>query len=266
MNPREYFQEPFDCPVCGQDLAPSGSFLYCRNRSCGARSTGVVKVWVAKLGLLHWGDTLIESLTSGDSPAVSDLPDIYDLTVEDLVMHSSGLKFAQKCYDILHSNKKMKLETIISSVNIPNLGIATAIDLVQAGYNSIDRLLSATASDFEKVPNIGSKTAQSIAFELQDRAEMLRTLISKLEIISEITDGKLSGKSFCITGSTRTPRKALQKMVIDNGGIVKESVVSGLSFLITNEDLTSFTSDKARKAAKFGTRVISESDFLGMVG
>jgi len=80
-----------------------------------------------------------------------------------------------------------------------------------------------------------------------------------------VQDGKLVGKSFCITGSTKVPRKALQKIVVDNGGIVKESVVSGLSFLITNEDLSSFTSDKVKKAQKYNTSVISEADFLRMV-
>jgi DNA ligase (NAD+) len=251
--------------MCGHQVTPSGSFLYCRNRSCGARSTGLIKVWVGKLGLLHWGDALIESLTGGDDPAVSDISDLYELSVEDLVMHSSGLKFAQKCHQTLHSNKKMKLETMISSVNIPNLGISTAVDLVQNGFDTLDKLLSGSAADFEKVPNIGSKTAQLISFELQDRSEMLRNLVGKLELVSESSDAKLRGMSFCVTGSTGVPRKALQKMVIDNGGVVKESVVSGLSFLITNEDLSSFTSDKARKAAKYGTKVISEADFLRMV-
>jgi DNA ligase (NAD+) len=260
-----YFQAPDFCPACSHPLTEDGSFLFCRNLLCGAKSTGNVKVWVSRLGLLHWGDAIIENLTRGDEAPVKELADLYDLSLEDLAVASSGLKMAKKCHDTLHSAKEMTFETFLSSLNISNLGISTATDLVQNGICDVDMFCSVDIPGLENIPNIGKKSAESIYNQKFSRQEEIRNLASRVTI-KRSTGGVLSGKSFCITGSTTIPRKALQKKISDNGGIVKESVVSGLSYLITNEDRSTFTSDKIKKAQKYGVTVITEVEFTGMVG
>jgi len=253
---RTFFRSPDLCPSCGGIVKDEGSLLYCYNKSCPSKATGSIKVWISKLGLLHWGDSLIESLTSGQNPLVNSVSDLYDLTVVDIAKHSSGIKFAQKCYDVLHSQKSIKIELVLSSLNIPGCGVSTATDIVHFGYDSIDKILALTPEDLILVPNIGEKTAISIWEGIHDRKDLLISLCTKLTINSG-SNGVLSGKSFCITGATSTPRKALQKLILDNGGQVKESVVSGLSYLISNE---ASSSSKSIKAEKFGVTKITESD------
>ncbi len=257
------FKIPDSCPVCNHMAVEVGSFLYCHNHDCPSRARGSVKVWINRLGLLHWGDAIIESLTSEVGP-VKSVADLYTLSVEDLVFHTSGLKMAKKCHDVLHSLKDLKLEVVLGALNIPNLGLSTATDIVNAGYDTVDKIAALTPELLDGVPNIGDVLAASLYDGIQSKLDELRSLARVLNIKGPI-QGALSGQSFCITGSTSTPRKKLQTLGANAGGIVKESVSKGLSFLITNEDLSVFTSEKAKKALSYGTRVISEKEFLNLI-
>ena len=256
------FKIPEHCPVCSGILNIDGQFLYCRSRSCPIQLTGSVKVWVKRLGLLHWGDSLIEALTDPENPKVNSLADLYRLGPEEIAKCTSGLKMAKKCWDTLHGSKSIKLELLIASLNIPNLAVATATDIVQAGYDSVEKVISITKDQLEGITNIGEITAQQIFDGLQERKHAILELAEVLEIKGPST-GPLSGKSFCITGATSKPRKAVQKMIMDAGGIVKDSAGSGLSYLVTNETDTS--SKKMQNAKKHGTEVISESQLYSMM-
>ena len=77
--------------------------------------------------------------------------------------------------------------------------------------------------------------------------------------------GTLEGKSFCFTGELRTMKRAdAQNLVKEKGGSVKSSVVKGLSYLVTND--TSSGSSKNKRAAELGIPVITEEEFLALVG
>lgn len=259
---REYFKIPDNCPGCGSLLSEEGQFLYCRSKSCQMNLTGSVKVWVQRLGLLQWGDSLIESITDPNKQHIEFLSDIYDLTVDDLSMHCSGAKVAKKCYDVLHNNKTLSLELFLSALNIPNFGMSTATSMVEHGYDTIEKFLSIKSpEEILSVPNIGSKTAEVIFSGIQEKRELITRLIEKITI--RTISGPLKGKSFCITGSTKTPRKALEKKITDFGGSVKTSVTNGLSYLITNDQESG--SSKMKNAKKHGTEIISELDFMRMI-
>jgi len=258
-----YFKAPEHCPACGGTVTLEGEFLYCRSRACPIQLTGSIKVWIKRLGLLHWGDALIESLTNPDNPKVKSIADLYRLTPDEIAECCSGLKFATKCYETLHENKNIPIELLIASLNIPNLAVATATDIVQAGYDSIEAILGLTTEDLLKVPNIGKVTAQQIFDGLQERKRAIIELSEVLDV-KRPASGPLSGKSFCITGATSKPRKAVEKMIMDAGGIVKSSVGAGLSYLITNDPDTG--SSKMQKAKKNGVTVVTEPDLYRMIG
>lgn len=258
----ELFSIPDLCPVCAGPTFVEGDFLYCRSKRCPAKLSGAVKVWIERLGLLHWGDALVEILTDSDNPRIKDIPDLYRLTVDDLTECCSGVKVAQKCYDILHANKTVPIELLLSAINIPNLGISTATDIVQAGFDSVDKVISMDFNDLTKVPNVGDITARQIIDGLQEKRETILKLVEVLNIQEPIA-GALTGKSFCITGELSQPRKAIQKAILEAGGVVKTSVTASLSYLITNNPDT--TSSKMKKAKKYGTSVITEEEFNQML-
>jgi len=259
---KELFSIPEQCPICFQHTEVSGDFLFCRNKNCSSKLFGLVQVWVNRLGLLNWGDAFIKSICDSDTGAVKSVADLYSMSVDTMAQHCSGVKLAQKCYKALHDNKSISLELMLSGLNIPNLGLTTSTDIVSFGYDTIEKVLSLTVEDLLKIPNIGEITAEQVVTGLQERRGAIADLISVLEI-KKPTTGKLNGQSFCVTGATSVPRNALHKLILDNGGIVKSSVVKGLSFLVTNED-RSFNSTKMQKAEKSGVKVISEAELRCM--
>lgn len=261
---RVYFEIPTFCPECNSILVEEGQFLFCKSKACPAKLSGSVRVWVEKLGLLHWGDSLIDNLTDPADPKINSVADLYKLTIKDIASCCSGEKFAKKCYDQLHAQKDVPIQLMLSALNISFLGPATANDIVASGLNSIDKLLfDATIEDFLKVPNIGEITAKKIYDGIQERKPIILALNSAINIVGS-ADGPLSGKSMCITGTLSKPRKAIEKMIMDRGGVVKGSVGMGLSYLITNDSNT--TSSKMKNAQKYGVQVITEKDLYTMIG
>lgn len=257
----EAFIIPNNCPVCSFPLTIEGDFLFCKNHICPARLSGSINIWIRNLGLLHWGETLVDNIIKYTD--VQSIADLYRLELDDIIDCCSGPKVAKKCYDILHENKELTLELIIASLNIQNLGLATATDIVRAGYDSIDKVINLTFDDLIKIPNIGEITAKQILDGILLRKETLLELEKVLTIKKPAATGSLVGKLFCITGELSKPRKAIEKMIIDAGGSAKSSVTKDTSYLITNDPTTG--SSKLKNAKKYNIPVIDEAAFYQLL-
>ena len=64
----------------------------------------------------------------------------------------------------------------------------------------------------------------------------------------------LTGKSACFTGAQPRKRSDLEKMVVVNGGEVRDSVTKGLTYLVMADPGS--TSSKAKRAREVGTECI----------
>ncbi len=263
----EYFAIPECCPICTGMLSPIKDLLYCKNDNCSFKLSGVVKVWIKKLGILHWGDAVISKLTDPKDPQMFSIGDIYRLDPGKLATASSGPKMGLKLYRSLHANKTMSLEMFMGSLNLPDLGLSTATDIVQAGYDSVEKFVNITYDNLVGISNVGDKTARKVLEALFLRKDEILDLASVL--VLKTPGGELKGLSFCVTGTTKKPRKTIHKDITDNGGIVKGSVGKDLYYLITNEDPETFTSGKMKKAQELSKKgelqIISEEHFYRML-
>lgn len=257
----EFFEIPDLCPICSGPTTLDGDFLFCRTRSCPSKLSGAVFVWIRNLGLLHWGDALIESLTDPDKNVIQSVADLYKLSVDDLSEHTSGQKMAQKCYDILHRNKSIPLELMLASLNIPNFGLSTATDLVQAGFNTVEKVLNVSFDELINVPNIGEKTARSIQEGIISKRELILELVQVLNIVKQT--GALQGKTVCITLDLSLPRKTLEKYIMDAGGTPKSSVSKTTSYLVCN--FPNASSSKLTNARKHGVPIVSEQEIMDII-
>ncbi|MBU6427199.1 NAD-dependent DNA ligase LigA [Patescibacteria group bacterium] len=145
-----------------------------------------------------------------------------------------------------------------------------------SGLSTTDRatillreMFAAGVDDFEKINGVGPKVAQSIVswFGNQDNRRLVHRLLKlvTIEIEKEITGSanSLAGKSFVFTGTLPTlQREEAQNMVRRNGGSVSNSVSKKTSFLVAGADAGS----KLDKARESGVKVISEDEFLKMIG
>ena len=100
-----------------------------------------------------------------------------------------------------------------------------------------------------------------------DNEARIRPLLDVLNIAPEQprAAGGLEGKAFCITGKLLhyPNRDALVADIEKNGGKVVSGVSAKTDYLITNDKDSG--SSKNQKAAKFGTKIISEDEFLALI-
>lgn len=254
---------PKNCPVCNGKVEMQGEYLVCTNvDNCRAQQVGKLENWIANLNVLELGETLIQKLF--EEGLVKDVADFYTLSVKQLSsLERMGDKSAENVYKSLHSIKELSLDVFLGSLSIPNVGISTIKMIMDAGYNTLDKIESLSEEQLQKIKGLGPQKAKSLHDGLRTNKQLIKKLFNNGIKIKEKTVGKLTGKSFCFTGTANLPRKVLELNVTENGGTVKSSVNKDLSYLVTND--TDLTSSKALNAKKFGVSIISEELFLKML-
>ncbi len=254
---------PTQCAVCGQPLRVDGEYLLCTNRSCEALLQGRIKNWIKAVGALEWGDKLVATLV--DKEMVREPLDLYKLTVADIAsLERHGEKSASNALEELHRRRPLRLETFLAALGIPGFAARTASLVVRAGYDDLDRLLTATVEELAAIDGLGEIKAQNIVDGLAARAEEIERLRAwGLSPVAGRSAGTLGGKSFCITGSLTRPRKELEVMIADAGGQMSTSVTKDLDYLVIADPGS--RSSKAEKARRYGTTLIDEETLLRMI-
>ncbi len=265
---------PKKCSVCGSELVDEGSRLFCPNKNCDKRVLHQIQKWISVVDIRDFGDSLIRSLFK--DKVISSITDIYKLTVEELTpyfLNEESLESgkaslgAEKVFNSIQNHRKMSLAVFTAGFDIEGLGETMMQKLIDAGFNTLEKLLSASAEHFASVYGFAEITARDAVQGLSENAGEMRALVLSgiIEVEEGGAAGKLTGKSFCFTGELHTMKRAdAEALVKKNGGSCKSSVTKDLSYLVTND--TSSGSSKNVKAAKLGIPVISEEEFLALLG
>ena len=254
---------PKQCPACNASTEMVGENLMCTNpTTCPAQVVGRIKNWIAELNLLEWGDTLIEKLVESDK--VKNVADLYKLDPKDIAsLDRLGDKTANKVHEILWTNNEVPLEVFLGALSIEMIGKTSIKLIMDSGCNTLEKFGQLKAEHFEQVSGIGPIKAKCLENGLKKNQKLILDLLDNGVKIKPIVVGKLTGKSFAITGSLSIKRAEVEKMIADNGGTVKSSVGKGLNYLIIADPQS--TSRKAQSARKLGTILIDENHFLGMI-
>lgn len=255
------FKPPKKCPVCEGPTEMRGENLMCISTdTCPAQKIGRLKNWINSLNVLEWGEALLERLV--ESKKVSNIVDLYKLSVEDLAsLERMGDKSATKCHNILWSHNELPLEVFLGALSIPMIGSSMITMVMNAGYDTLDKITSASVDDLMKIKGLGPRKSESLYNGLRRNRKIIEGLLSAGIKIKKIITGHLTGLSFAFTGTMVNKRKTLEGLVINNGGQLK-NVGKELSFLVT-DDVNSNTG-KAVAARRLGTKLISEEEFLNM--
>ncbi|MCR5189453.1 MAG: NAD-dependent DNA ligase LigA [Treponema sp.] len=263
---------PCTCEVCGTKLVDEGSRLYCPNKECSKRVLHQLLKFQNIVDIRDLGVTLITDLFKDGR--LKSISDIYSLTQEDLVpyfLNEESMEAdkkslgAQKVYNSIQSHRNMKLATFVAGFDIEGIAESSAEKLVNAGFNSLEKLLAASQDQIAQVPGFAEIMAHTVVEGLAENADEMKALIDNgiISIESE-GQGSLSGKSFCFTGELHSMKRAdAEALVKKNGGSIKSSVTKDLSYLVTND--TTSGSSKNVKAAKFNIPIIDEKAFLDLV-
>ena len=75
----------------------------------------------------------------------------------------------------------------------------------------------------------------------------------------------LDGMKICFTGTLSRSRDEWTKIVNENGGLVKGTVIRDLTYLVVTSE-EGWNTGKTRKARQYGIECISEEQLLEMIG
>jgi DNA ligase (NAD+) len=271
-----YFQIPQNCPICGHQTEVEGAYLICPNDLCQGLALGNLGRWINALKIMDIGDNIIEALYK--AKRIATPADFYRLITTDIsTLERLGERSAVKILAHLKEKMEIDLPMFIDGLNIRNFGSRTAETLVEAGFDTIEKMQNATIDNLITVKGIQTKTAEAISSGLLNKKEIIADLLSvgitfKIKDKIQVKGNTLQGKSFCFTGAInriddngkRYSREMMHKLVVENGGTVEEAVKKGLSFLVMADPNS--VSSKAQKARQIGTEVLSESDFFKKLG
>ena len=132
----------------------------------------------------------------------------------------------------------------------------------------MDELVGASAERLEGIGGVGPQKAQSIFkfFRQKSNQQVLRKLIERsIEYPSapKSPGGEWKGKTFVFTGSLRTlTRYEAEAKVEALGGQASSSLSRKTDYVIVGEDPGS----KYEKARALGVKVLTEDEFLDLVG
>jgi len=201
-----------------------------------------------------------------DAGLIKDLADIYTLSTDDLLkLDRFATISANKLIKAIANKKNPPLEKFILGLGIRHVGTQTAIDLANR-FESIENLANADLDELQLVDGIGKVVAESIVAWFSDEDnEVLLKKFNDLGVKSVFTKktGKLSGKSFVITGSlSGMSRDEAAERIRLMGGTFQTAVAKDTDFLVVGGNVGS---SKLQKAKANGTTVIDEAQLINLL-
>ena len=257
---------PTVCPKCGKALVVSDKLteLYCGNPNCKSYIAGRLNKWTNIVNAKLFGKAVIDTFAELGFDSIHQ---IYENKFYDklLTLDGYGKRKIEKMRAELESHKKITLAQFLAGFNIEDIGLRVAEKAIAAvGAKTVEDLLMKRSVDFIS-DGISSITAEKLFNGLAALKDDMRKTASYVEIIGEEKLDKgshLDGMSFCFTGAMEYKRADLEKMVVDNGGVVSP-VNKSLTYLVQQDPNS--TSGKSEKAKKLGIRVISPTEFFELL-
>lgn len=264
------FVMPESCPECGTGLIKykeADAVWRCPNQSCPSRSYKRIEHYASKAALDIEGLGEKNVIALLNAKLVKDQADIYDLSVEQIrSLDRFADVSAQKLVDAIAAKKQPPLARFIYGLGIRHVGTQTAIDLANQ-FRSLQKLAHATIDELSAVEGVGEVVAEAVVEWFSETRN--RQLLDKFKASGvwpaevEQVGGKLSGKNFAVTGTlTRMGRDEAAEKIRALGGTFQSTVGKDTDYLVVGQNVGAA---KLAKAAKLGTRQLSESEFLKLL-
>ncbi|HEX9407285.1 MAG TPA: NAD-dependent DNA ligase LigA, partial [Thermoanaerobaculia bacterium] len=263
-------QPPKHCPVCRQPLHrfEEEVALRCINQGCPAIVLQSITHFGSRKAMdiegLGW--QTVQALL--DAKLVTDYASLYELTVDQVAeLERKGEKSAKKLIDNIERSKTAELHRFIYAIGIRMIG-ERAAKLLADHFQSIDALMNAKTEELLEVAEVGPKVAESIQFYFsvpanRERIEKMKGLGVRARFVAIATGSALAGKTVVVTGSlSRFSRDEIHRLIEREGGKAAGSVSAKTSYVVAGEA----AGTKLEKAKSLGVPVLTEDEFLAMIG
>lgn len=269
---------PTVCPICKGETEirklGEAKTLYCTNPDCQVKHVKAFALFVSRDALNIEGlseATLEKFITKGFVRNYTDLFHLEQFREEIQAMEGFGEKSYQRLIENAEKARKTTLAKVIYSLGIANVGLANAKVICRAFEEDPEKIICADAEALAAIDGIGSVIAGSVCdyFSSELHVENFRNLLKELSLTKETVDRLeqiFAGMNFVVTGSVHhfANRNEVKEVIEQRGGKVTGSVTSKTNYLINND--TQSSSSKNKKAKELGIPVISEEEFLELLG
>jgi DNA ligase (NAD+) len=264
------FKMPTHCPECNTRLVKlkaEDAAWRCPNEACPSRAWKRIEHFASKgaLDIEGLGEKNVIALMGAG--LVKDQADTYTLKAEDLLeLDRFAEVSANKLVAAIQAKKQPPLGRFIYGLGIRHIGTQTAIDLANH-FRTMEALAGATIEELSDIEGIGEVVAESLVeWFSEPRNQRLLEKFEKHGVRPEPVKhigGKLSGKRFVVTGTLETMgREEAGERIRALGGTFQSSVGKDTDYLVVGANVGV---SKLAKAAKFGTRQLTEAELLEML-
>lgn len=263
------------CPECGTELIriDGEAAHYCPNENgCPPQIKGKMEHFVSRkaMNIDGLGSETIHLLY--ENKLLKNVADIYELKIPELArLERLGNKSAVNIKTSCEASKEIPFERVLFALGIRYVGETIAKKLALA-FKTIEKLESATFEELIAVDEIGERIAQSVikyfadvrSIELVNRLKQIGLQMSVAEDKVQPAGTALNGLSIVISGTFSTHSRDEYKTIIEqNGGKNTGSVSAKTSFILAGENMGP---EKLKKAESLGVKLVSENEFLAMIG
>ncbi len=270
-NSEKYIM-PNRCPSCNSELVSKkdDSFIRCVNPECPEQNIRKIIHFASRdaLNIEGLGDKVVATLY--EQGIISHTIDLFSLEREKLIdLDRMGEKSVDNLLTAIENSKNSSLDKVIYALGILNVGKKAAKILAEK-YLNLTTLMTATVDELINLPDIGLITAESVIDFLSNEINIkfINDLISigmnpHYEVQKIEDDNIFSGKTIVLTGKlVELTRNEAKEYLEKLGAKVTGSVTTKTDLVLAGEKAGS----KLAKAEQLGIQVISEEEFISMLG
>ena len=261
---------PATCPKCGETWEKDTLLWRCASPECSVLGRIVYAAQRDCLDIDQLGVEVATALV--ESGKVSDIADLFDLTVSDLSnLDMNGRNLGQANGTKIHAEivkaKGAAWNRVIVSLGLRKTG-RTVSRWLAAKYPTMRLLRGASISSLSDIDGLGPIKAEFVREGLLEMAPVLNRLEAAgvnmgTEEAVTATAKPLAGQTVVVSGSVPgLSRNEVNEFVEAHGGKSSGSVSASTTMLVSEPS----TSSKYVKAQALGVRIVTPAEFLVICG
>ena len=263
------------CPVCGTPLVryEGESAYYCPNESgCPPLLLGRIEHFISRkaMNINSLGPETVDALYR--TGLIADAADLYGLTEEQLLtIEGGGCEMARRIIQSIDESRAVPFERVLFAIGIRFVGEIAAKALARH-FDSMEAVRNASLESLLAINGIGEVIARSVITFFHDEKNLayvqrlcqagLQMQLSQQE--QQVRSDTLQGQSVVVSGVFRHHSRDEYKALIEqHGGRNVGSISAKTSFVLAGENMGPA---KLEKASRLGIRILSEEEFLSLIG
>ncbi len=272
----EEINPPSVCPFCGEPLEITDANIRCVNEACVTHREHKIYKWIDTIGALGFGESMLNYLIFDCH--MESIRDFYcNDNVNYAIEHTNSKKNVQKAFaDLWARSRNISLWDFVAGFDLDGLGSRVIKTIVDAGYNTLEKLRKVNYEELVNIQGIGEHRAKLFVEQMAYLSDEMDAVLATNRVGLNIDFDNLlkktaaehytetqKAKTFCITGALSRPRKEFEELIISKGGKLASSVSKNVDYLVT--DNPNSGSSKNVKARQLGIPVINEEEFLRVI-